>query len=68
MFSFLYSRPNTLSLSFGTVWIEILIKRRCLDAEMSLSFGTVWIEMSRPANRQPLIASLSFGTVWIEIA
>jgi len=35
------------SLSFGTVWIEILRQRDLLAISQSLSFGTVWIEMPR---------------------
>jgi len=34
-----------LSLSFGTVWIEIEAELEGRDDVGSLSFGTVWIEM-----------------------
>jgi len=34
-----------VSLSFGTVWIEIYSGTPGSGKSLSLSFGTVWIEM-----------------------
>jgi len=38
--------PIAVSLSFGTVWIEMFLSELLLVLVRSLSFGTVWIEMS----------------------
>jgi len=35
-----------VSLSFGTVWIEIPLAENPYLQQMSLSFGTVWIEIN----------------------
>jgi len=36
---------KNVSLSFGTVWIEIPVNNALHQVLMSLSFGTVWIEI-----------------------
>jgi len=43
---------SILSLSFGTVWIEMSCSRIWTIARRSLSFGTVWIEIQAYAKKK----------------